>query len=889
MGPKERLSQEDIKIVRQANLLLEQLNAGSSLSCVEDINAAVYVTLFEGLCGEKLHGVIQKPISREDEIQNIQLVIDILSRDILHTSLAHITGRDVVDGNRESILNLLEIFGGLLEYILNKIDSDASTDGEGDLEDLDDDPDAVEPDVIDQILERELQRNYSLEGSPERVTPKASPARRRLPLRSPKAEPGRRTLFSPSKPTKASELSPKKSLSETEELIAAVNGSCVAGKESMTSTEQNSTNDLIKEGENLERDLLSDRYKPMKTSAEIREDLARHRRDLGLLKDPFDDLIPVAPEKDKKQSNVKTSAPLSGDSYKSLQDMVEVTAAMAEEAVSCSPNRARTILRNMDSEYNIEQFRSTHPSPKKTQHKSPPRKTKSPARNSDDDFFSDSELNPSHAKRKVSFMVERSTTSESSPSFLRSAPRYKPKTKSAWTEKKEGTKKPAPRPRQGPTQRAGQCRDSSLFDFEKNPANFSYDEYLKKQFHEIIDDVLSFDEAMPNRYRSRNDQQKHHTSKLGSKSKGNYSISDTQRLLKKESDVNKRKVDFLQRIYQEDLDELQNEAEYGLSQDRRGAKEVEEVYKKKVLTGAKKSAKPHETGMKKKTPSHKPSVCSKAKRKSPSGVTSVPKQKLTIKDDEDILPVLLKEFPHLHLSLHTWHELWRKGIHQIEQVSRANQEVRRKKSKAKAELEEAEKRHEIMVNIMKKEIEHGQRMKEIKERQKQTVAAKNLIQEKRAQSVRSRKYYDDYQVRMRSKMLKRRTREEMIFRKLFKDGLDIQKDRVRELKKYAKEQRDSQASTQRNEIESMENYYRDQFEMLAESITKERKEILMREKAQQKVLQQMKKELRQKMETEIGQLQEQLVRDDDDAYFRQLDADRVIHNLQLAKFHANNV
>lgn len=30
-----------------------------------------------------------------------------------------------------------------------------------------------------------------------------------------------------------------------------------------------STNDLINEGENLERDLLSDRYKPMKTSAEI--------------------------------------------------------------------------------------------------------------------------------------------------------------------------------------------------------------------------------------------------------------------------------------------------------------------------------------------------------------------------------------------------------------------------------------------------------------------------------------------------------------------------------------------------------------------------------------------------------------------------------------------
>ncbi|XP_061187769.1 centrosomal protein of 95 kDa-like [Saccostrea echinata] len=885
MGPKERLSQEDIKIVRQANLLLEQLNAGSSLSCVEDINAAVYVTLFEGLCGEKLQGVIQKPVSREDEIQNVQLVIDILSRDILHTSLAHITGRDAIDGNRESILNLLEIFGGLLEYILNKIESDVSTDGEGDPDELDEDPDAVQPEVIDKILERELQRNYSLEGSPERLTPKGSPARR-SPIKSPKSELRRKALLSPSKPSKISGPSLKKTLSETEDLIAAVNDTSTGCKETTVSTDQNSTNELIKEGENLEKDLLSDRYRPGKTAAQIREDLARHRRDLGLPKDPFSDLVPVTEIDDKKQSNMKTSNSKDTESYENLRNLVEETAAMAEEALYCSPNQARTILRSMENDYNTGKLTRTYPSPKKDQYGSPPRKTKSPTRVSEDEFFSDSELTPSRAKRKVSFMVERSTTSDSSPSFLRTAPRYKPKTKSAWTEKKEGSKKPT-RPRQDNTQRRGISGDSSLFDFEKNPANFSYDDYLKKQFHEIIDDVLSEDEAMPARFRSRNDQQKIHSSRLGSKSKGNYSISDTQRLLNKEKDVNKRKVDFLQRIYREDLDELQNEAEYGLSKDRKDAKQVEDVYKKKVLTGPKASVKPKEPGMKKKMPVHKPSVCSKAKRKSPSGTTALPKQKMTIKDDEDILPLLLKEFPHLHLSLHTWHELWRKGIHQIEQVTRANQEVRRKKSKAKAELEEAEKRHEIMVNIMKKELEHGQRMKEIKERQKQTVAAKNLIQEKRAQSARSRKYYDDYQVRMRSKMLKRRTREEMIFRKLFKDGLDIQKDRVRELKKYAQEQRDSQASAQRNEIESMENYYRDQFEMLAESITKERKEILIREKAQQKVLEQMKKELRKKMESEIHLLQDQFVRDDDDAYFRQLDADRVIHNLQLAKYHVN--
>lgn len=37
--------------------------------------------------------------------------------------------------------------------------------------------------------------------------------------------------------------------------------------------------------------------------------------------------------------------------------MVESTAAMAEEAVNCSPNRARTILRSLESDYNVEQFR----------------------------------------------------------------------------------------------------------------------------------------------------------------------------------------------------------------------------------------------------------------------------------------------------------------------------------------------------------------------------------------------------------------------------------------------------------------------------------------------------------------------------------------------------
>ena len=38
----------------------------------------------------------------------------------------------------------------------------------------------------------------------------------------------------------------------------------------------------------------------------------------------------------------------------------------------------------------------------------------------------------------------------------------------------------------------------------------------------------------------------------------------------------------------------------------------------------------------------------------------------------------------------------------------------------------------------------------------------NKVQEKRSQAARARRYYNEYQVRTRAKMLKRRSKEEMV-------------------------------------------------------------------------------------------------------------------------------
>ncbi|XP_032221052.2 centrosomal protein of 95 kDa isoform X2 [Nematostella vectensis] len=251
-------------------------------------------------------------------------------------------------------------------------------------------------------------------------------------------------------------------------------------------------------------------------------------------------------------------------------------------------------------------------------------------------------------------------------------------------------------------------------------------------------------------------------------------------------------------------------------------------------------------------------------------------------ESEAILPVLYDEFPFLHVSPHTAKEMWKRQSRHLSRLTKTGSDV--KKTKSQRLVEEAEARQEKLLRILKKELDHNHRMREQRDREESQRSVKTKINEKRQVAARARRYYDDYQLRMRAKMLKRRTREEQIFKKLFEEGLDIQKHRVRELRQYAREKREALAQRQQNEIDSLENYYRDQFSMLAEEMSRERYEVKVRQQAQEKVVRQMRRELRQKMEKEVQDFQANLTRDEDSAYFRQLEADRLRREFQLAMY-----
>uniref|UniRef100_A0A669Q965 Centrosomal protein 95 n=1 Tax=Phasianus colchicus TaxID=9054 RepID=A0A669Q965_PHACC len=252
--------------------------------------------------------------------------------------------------------------------------------------------------------------------------------------------------------------------------------------------------------------------------------------------------------------------------------------------------------------------------------------------------------------------------------------------------------------------------------------------------------------------------------------------------------------------------------------------------------------------------------------------------------DDDLLVKLLEEFPHLHISQHTMNKMWRQQLAQTEQLKAASGRAR---LKLQNEVQQALKKHELLVAIIKKDRDHNKRLQELKQRIYRQKWTQSKVREKRQQVVRARKYYEDYRVQLRAKMMRARTREERIFKNLFEEGLEIQKQRLKDLRAYAQERRAEQRREHQNELESMENYYRDQFSMLAEALSQERQEIQTREKAQAQMLQKTKRELRSRMEKEIQQLQTAIMQNDDETFFQELEADRLRSRLQMASFQYN--
>ncbi|XP_025902649.1 centrosomal protein of 95 kDa isoform X2 [Nothoprocta perdicaria] len=836
MGSAEETDWVDI-----ANDLLRRCHINQQIKQLSECGADVFIRLYESILGEKVPDFIATPRSQEDDAHNIQAVIDSLALDYLQVSLSHITGENIVKGERESIRNLLEIFDGLLEYLTEE-DSEVSSQNE-------DDTNFLFNNKIPNVPQERMESNIG-------------------ELRP------------------SSELSPVKG-SQTEIFIPPcdVDGS-------------GSTNELIRLGEPAQSLLEKEEgsVKSADTTEFHKKSLSSGVRKLG---EPIRQAIPLLPpfqpsetrlhysvERDHQSSDSQSATLVNSQGLET--PMPETSLAQKSEGFSGSFPLSRKIpvedkAVSNGPEDNVAKVpwvygTSTSISPvheelsagteQVTQAVEPQSRCldrndrKKRYENSSTDSFEEESVSHIPTKEKLS----EQELHEISEKLSRRLNELDLMLKRALGE----------HAREELTDEDNLSQHSdSVMDYRRSKArlgnNFSHDTPHIKKY--------------PNRPRSLSPSSPQSWHQLSSELQdklcrdGKSQIGKICGQLQKEMDERRVKAKLMSKAYEEELRIYEARERLRLSKLREKVKEMEQEYKENIFKEPPKMPQPVKVYSRKTTPRNP-----KYSQWIPKRGTVKPKKAAPMKvKDDDLLFQLLEEFPHLHISHHTMKKMCQQQLAQIEQLKAASGKDRAR-LKLQNEVQQALKKHELLADIIKKDQDHNQRLQEFKQRIYRQKWAQSKVREKRQQIARARKYYEDYRVQLRAKMMRARTREERIFKSLFEEGLEIQKQRLKDLRTYAQEKRAEQRREHQNELESMENYYKDQFSMLAEALSQERQEIQTREKVQAQMLRKTKRELRSKMEKEIQQLQTMIMQNDDDTFFQELEADRLRSRLEMASF-----
>ncbi|XP_035414872.1 centrosomal protein of 95 kDa isoform X4 [Cygnus atratus] len=843
MGSAERADWVDV-----ANELLRRCHINQHIKHLSECGADVFVRLYESILGEKVPDFIATPRSQEDDAHNVQAVIDSLALDYLQVSLSHITGENIVKGERESIKNLLEIFDGLLEYLTEEVGESSSQNG----------------DEINELPNNKIQIT-----SPDQLESNAGQFT--LPSKLSSVSGSQSELFIPSHDVDGSESTSElirlgdtaHSFSERGEgfqfpelLSAEMKKGMEEPKNSgviATVSRQFSQTEkaIVKEKEDGSMEFIH--------TDELQKDgLSSSAKKLG---EPIRQAIPLLPpfqpaearshdpmERDYQSSDSQSAALVDCQEVETSTLETSLTQKTEDVCTSLPLSRkipARDKMVSSDAENHVAKVpwvygTSTSASPldqKFSLHTEQVAQTPRPQSR--------------HLPRKKRY--ENSTTDSLEESL---SPR---------TTKENLSKQELHKVSEKLSRRLNEldlmlkralgehAREEEVTD-EDNLSQHS-DSVMDYRRRKTKQDTPHT--KYPIRPRSLSPSSPSSQHQLFSEldvlhSNGKGQMRKIRNQLRKEKDERTQEAKVVAKAYEDELRIYEARERLRISKLREEVKEMEQGYKENIFKEPSKMLQPVKVYSRKTTPRNP-----RYSQWIPKRGTAKPKKAAPMEvRDDDLLLQLLEEFPHLHISNHMMNKMWHQQLAQTEQLKAASGRARLK-------------------------LQNEQEFKQRICRQKW---AQNRVKEKRQQIVRARKYYEDYRVQLRAKMMRARTREERIFKNLFEEGLEIQKQRLKDLRAYAQEMRAEQRREHQNELESMENYYKDQFSMLAEALSQERQEIQTREKAQAQMLQKTKRELRSRMEKEIQQLQTAIMQNDDDTFFQELEADRLKSRLQMASF-----
>ncbi|NWW47404.1 CEP95 protein, partial [Pedionomus torquatus] len=810
-----------------ANDLFRSCHINHHIKHLSECGADVFVHLYESILGEKVPDSIATPRSQEDDAHNVQAVIDSLALDYLQVSLSHITGENIVKGERESIRNLLEIFDGLLEYLTEEASESSSQNGDG----------------TNRLSSTEIQI-----ASQEQLESNAGQ------LRQPSVfllvEGFQSEVFVPSCDAGGSE--------STSELIRLGDTASSFSKRKEGAVESLHT------------------IEPEKTS------LKASATKLG---DPIQQAVPLLPP--FQPSEARCHYPGQSHYHNSASQSTALASSQGVKIPTVSS------VQSIPSSNTYLSYGSA----------AGDKVVSSDAEDVAKVSWVYGTASVSSLQQKFSLCAEQVTQTPGPESrYLPRKKRQVHKYETSTTDSLEEslscrtTKEKLPERELHEVSEKLSCRFNELDSMLKRAlGGHTGEEELadEDRLSQHSDSVMDYRRRKsergtaplryPNRPRSLSPASPSSQHQLFSKLEDKLCNNPTHQIrkihsqLQKERDQRTKKAKILAKAYEDELRIYEAQERLRLSKLREDIRETKQGYKENTSKEPPKVPQPVKVCSRKTTPQNPKYSQWIPKQETVKPMKAAPKKVR----DGDLLFQLLEEFPHLHISHCTMNKMWRQQLAHTEQLKAASGRTR---PQLQNEVQQALKKHDLLLAIIKKNQDHNKRLQEFKQRICRQKWAQSKVREQRQQIARARKYYEDYRVQLRAKMMQARTREERILKNLFEEGLDIQKQRLKDLRAYAQEKRAEQRREHQNELESMDNYYKDQFSMLAEALSQERREIQTREKARAQMLQKTKRELRSRMEKEIEQLQAAIMKSDDDTFFQELDADRLKSRLQMASF-----
>ncbi|KAF0306302.1 Centrosomal protein [Amphibalanus amphitrite] len=227
--------------------------------------------------------------------------------------------------------------------------------------------------------------------------------------------------------------------------------------------------------------------------------------------------------------------------------------------------------------------------------------------------------------------------------------------------------------------------------------------------------------------------------------------------------------------------------------------------------------------------------------------------------EADVFEYLRREFPYVHVSAETKRRLLAQYRHQMKYIMSLVEPVESRKIKIRRQ--DVLKRQALMTDIMRQQKAHDDRFKKLSDGKRREAKIRNMPRDSKISCLRAQRYVSSFQQQFQSRSAFNKSKEELLLRAVFEEMLEIQRSRLRAVRRLEKESIDEfyDANGYTADLNRVHQYYEANFRELAELLAKERSDLMRTQKQQKKLNDRIKREFREYMEADVRSLNDKIV------------------------------